>query len=238
MRIFPVLLAALAGLVAPPLRAATPLLSGVNDVQFRGADEQRFLGSGFVLEHEGRLYGVTAKHVLLMRRNGPPASTDIQPLLARWTLRDPRGGASLSFGRVLNGDAQEAVTPRVLERDILLFELSDAGGFTPLRLALAEPKPGDRLSAVGCSYARETSCAQDRFESRFLERKGANLLAEMDARLLRDGFGLSGAPVLNEAGELVGVVSNVMPDASGTPRFAPLDTAYLRELLRQQAKQS
>jgi hypothetical protein len=34
----------------------------------RGADEQRFLGSGFVLAYAGRLYGVTAKHVLLIRK--------------------------------------------------------------------------------------------------------------------------------------------------------------------------
>jgi hypothetical protein len=91
---------------------------------------------------------------------------------------------------------------------------------------------------VGCSYDTEATCAQDHFDSRYLERKGANLLAEMEPKLLRGGFGLSGAPVLNEAGEVVGVVSNVMPDASGTPRFAPVDTAYLRELLQRQRKNS
>lgn len=219
---------------APP--AAQALYAGVNDVKFQNAEEQRFLGSGFVLAHEGKLYGVTAKHVLLMRKNGPPKHTDIQPLLAHWKLRDPRGAASLSFGHLLNGDAKEAVTIEVLQRDILLFELADAGGFTPLRLAAAEPKPGERLRAVGCSYDTEATCAQDRFDSRFLERKGVNLLAEMAPALLRGGFGLSGAPVLNEAGEVVGVVSNVMPDASGTQRFAPVDTAYLRELLQRQRK--
>jgi hypothetical protein len=231
MRLSSPFLAAVLALGAGVCQAATPLYSGVNDVQFQGAEEQRFLGSGFVLAHQGKLYGVTAKHVLLMRKGGPPAHTDVQPLLAHWKLRDPRGATSLSFGRLLNGDAKESVTPAVLQRDILLFELKDAGGFTPLRLAGADPKPGERLSAVGCSYETEATCAQDRWDSRFLERKGVNLLADMSPELLRGGFGLSGAPVLNEAGELVGVVSNVMPDAKGTPRFAPVDTAYLRELL-------
>lgn len=218
-------------LAASAAAGATPLYSGVNDVQLQGAPEQRFLGSGFVLEHQGKLYGVTAKHVLLMSKGGPPASTDLQGQLAHWRLRDPRGGGTLSFGRLLNGDAKEAVTPAVLQRDILIFELADAGAFTPIRLAQREPQAGERLHAVGCSYASEASCAQDRFEGRYLEHKGVNLLIEMEPKLMQGLFGLSGAPVLNEAGELVGVVSNVIPDASGKPRFAPVDTGYLRELI-------
>ena len=91
-----------------------------------------------------------------MNKGGPPAHTDIQAQLKRWRLRDPRGAATLDFGAVLNGDAQEAVTPKVLERDILIFELGSAGGFTPLRLASQGPKSGNLLSSVGCSYKAES----------------------------------------------------------------------------------
>jgi S1-C subfamily serine protease len=228
--------AVLSALIASATQAhakpASTLFSGVNDVQFTAQPEQRFLGSGFVIEHDGHLYGVTAKHVLLMRKDGPPANTDIQSELSHWQLRDPRSKATLAFGRLLNGDASEPVDAAVLKRDSLLFELADAGPFKPLQLAKHEPRAGDRLRAIGCSYASESSCAQDVYSGTLVERQGPNLLIDLGAQPLDAMFGLSGAPVLNDAGELVGLVSNVLPDASGKPRFAPVDIAYLRTLLK------
>lgn len=212
-----------------------PLTTGINTVQFGAGAEQPFLGSGFVIEHEGRLYGVTAKHVLLMRAGGPPANTDVQSELSHWRLRDPRGDAQLAFGPLLNGDEHEAVTEDVLKRDTLLFDLPAAGDFKPLRLAASAPKLGERLHAVGCSYDTEQTCAQDRYAGVLLERQGHNLLIDLGSQDLGAMFGLSGAPVLNESGEVVGIVSNVLPDAAGTPRFAPVDTSYLKQLLSQQS---
>jgi hypothetical protein len=232
----------LLAIAAPFLvQADTPdpaVRAGVNDVQFAGAPQQRFLGSGFVLEHQGRLFGVTAKHVLLMHKGAPLASTDIQPSLDQWRLRDPRGTGTtdIRFGRLLNGDATEAMTEKVLERDFFLFELADAGGFTPLRLASKEPKVGDLLQAIGCSYSREKTCAQDIYIGSVVGRQGDNLLMDLGSQPLRQLFGLSGSPLLNQAGELVGMVSNILPDASGTMRFAPIDTRQLRELLKTYSK--
>ena len=84
------LIAAAMPLLAQASSSTPVLLAGVSDVQFSGGSEQRFLGSGFVLEHQGRLYGVTAKHVLLMHKGAPLANTDIQTSLQHWRLRDPR----------------------------------------------------------------------------------------------------------------------------------------------------
>jgi hypothetical protein len=229
-------LAALLLALAPLLghAAATnspPLLSGVNDVQFEGAAEQSFLGSGFVIEHNGRYFGVTAKHVLLMRDGGPPANTDIEAQLSHWHLRDPRSKATVAFGRLLNGNAAEAMTPDVLKLDTLVFELTDSGPFQALRLAADEPQSGDSLHAIGCAYASEASCAQDRYDGTVVGKLGPNLLIDLGGQSLDELFGLSGAPVLNDAGKVVGIVSNVLPDSSGEPRFAPVDIGYLREIL-------
>ena len=228
------LLAAAAPFLAHSSPVTTALISGVNDVQFSGANEQRCLGSGVVLEHRGRLFGVTAKHVLLMHKGAPLASTDIQPTLDHWRLRDPRGAGpnGLKFGRLLNGNGAEAMTEKVLERDFFVFELADAGGFTPLRLSSQEPKIGDVLQAVGCSYKTEKTCAQDVYSGSVVGRNGDNLLMDLGPQPLRQLFGLSGSPLLNATGELVGMVSNILPDAAGTMRFAPIDTRQLREFLK------
>ena len=231
------ILAAAGPLLAQTAPAQT-MLAGVSDIQFTGGIEQRFLGSGFVLEHQGRLYGVSAKHVLLMHKGAPLASTDIQPSLQHWRLRDPRSQevGAVKFGRLLNGDPTETMTEKVLERDYFLFELTDAAGFKPLRLAAQAPKVGDVLKAVGCTYATEKTCAQDIYSGSVVGHQGDNLLMDMGAQPLRQLFGLSGSPLLNQAGELVGMVSNILPDASGKMRFAPIDTRQLREILETYSK--
>lgn len=230
-RMLAALLLALSPWVANAKATTPELISGVNDVQFASSSEQAFLGSGFVVEHRGRYYGVTAKHVLLMRNGGPPATTDVAAELGHWSLRDPRSRATLAFGRLLNGNPAEPVTPDVLKRDTLIFEVRNPGPFKALRLASKEPRKGDTLQAIGCAYATEATCAQDRYTGTYIERQGANLLIDLGEQSLDKMFGLSGAPVLNSAGEVVGIVSNVLPDSGGTPRFAPVDVTYLRTLL-------
>ncbi|MCB1611951.1 MAG: trypsin-like peptidase domain-containing protein [Xanthomonadales bacterium] len=237
-RLLTAVLLAIGPWMAHAAPAKSELISGVNDVQFASASEQPFLGSGFVIEHEGRYFGVTAKHVLLMRNGGPPATTDVAGELGHWNLRDPRSRETLAFGPLLNGDPAEAVTPDVLKLDTLLFELKNPGPFKALHLAAAEPKAGDTLRAIGCSYATEASCAQDQYAGKFIERQGSNLLIDLGEQSLEQMFGLSGAPVLNSAGEVVGIVSNVLPDAKGTPRFAPVDIVYLRTLLNTVASEA
>ncbi len=230
-RLLTAVLLAIGPWMANAAAAKSELISGVNDVQFASASEQLFLGSGFVIEHEGRYFGVTAKHVLLMRNGGPPATTDVAAALGHWNLRNPRSRETLAFGPLLNGDAAEAVTPEVLKLDTLLFAVKNPGPFKALHLASSEPQAGDTLQAIGCSYATEASCAQDRYSGKLIGRQGANLLIDLGEPSLEQMFGLSGAPVLNSAGEVVGIVSNVLPDAGGTPRFAPVDITYLRSLL-------
>ena len=237
-RLLTAVLLAIGPWMAHAAPAKSELISGVNDVQFASASEQPFLGSGFVIEHEGRYFGVTAKHVLLMRNGGPPATTDVAGELGHWNLRDPRSRETLAFGPLLNGDPAEAVTPDVLKLDTLLFELKNPGPFKALHLAAAEPKAGDTLRAIGCSYATEASCAQDQYAGKFIERQGSNLLIDLGEQSLEQMFGLSGAPVLNSAGEVVGIVSNALPDAKGTPRFAPVDIVYLRTLLNTVASEA
>jgi hypothetical protein len=230
------LLACTPPLVAAPAHAA-PRHAGINVVDLRGAEPQHHLGNGFVIEHEGRHFGVTAKHVLLMARGTTLASTDLRHVLERWTLQHLHGDQdALELGRPLNGAADEPLDIGVLQRDALVFALAAPHpGFAVLRLAVAPARPGDRVRAVGCSYARAATCREDEYAGTVLGQSGANLLVDLGEQPLDQLFGLSGAPVLNARDEVVGIVSNVMPDAQGTPRFAPVNTDYLREVLRAQA---
>jgi len=210
--------------------------SGVNRVVLQNAQPQLHLGNGFIVKYEGKNYGVTAKHVLLMMRKSGLTNTDFQSRLQSWTLHPMQAPEqAVQFDKVLNGDQKEALNEGLLLRDALVFSLkSELNGFTALPLAKTPAKAGDRVYAIGCSYARAKECIQDKYSGVVVGQQGPNLMIDLGAHPLDKTFGLSGAPVLNERNEVVGIVSNELPDADGKPRFAPVDIVYLKEVLERQ----
>ncbi|MBU2428497.1 MAG: serine protease, partial [Gammaproteobacteria bacterium] len=225
--------------LAPVNAAATTspealVVSGVNDVTFGANNHNDHLGNGFVLEYQGRYFGVTAKHVLLMTKNTGAKGTEI-PAQTQWVLRN-KGSADLvqPFGKALNTSANEALDMKVLERDSLVFELGEVpAGFVALKLASKAVAIGDELTAVGCSYDAPADCRGERFSGKVVEFKAPNVLVDLGKTDLRKLFGLSGAPVLNASGELAGIVSQSLPDKSGVERIAYADLNYLRQVLQQ-----
>lgn len=224
--------AALASAVSHADSPSFPLLSGRNAVSFADAQyDSDYIGMGFVVEHRGRYYGVTAKHVLLVVNHPQIKQVDPGAQLSSWQMTAVEPQSALEFGALLNADPAEALDMAVLERDALVFALTDPGPFTPIKLSAKAPQAGEPLYALGCTFATQDRCSQDVYAGRMLEAAEHNLLldmAEVDPASLR---GLSGGPVVNADGELVGIVSNVLPDAGGTPRFAPAKLDYLREVL-------
>ena len=211
---------------------AATQLSGINDVEFIGTEPQSHLGNGFVIEYEGQHFGVTAKHVLLMASKSGLKNTDINIRLKSWALKPNKNEtAQIRFGEVINGDAQETLDERVLLEDVLVFEVEQIGSFRPIRLAKTPAQPGDKVRTVGCSYQRAKECVQDEYVGQVVGRRGPNLLIDLGAHLPNTLFGLSGAPVMNAQGELVGIVSNMLPDDNGIERFAPVDIEYLKDVL-------
>lgn len=210
-----------------------PLLSGRNAVSFNDPQYDRdYIGMAFVIDHQGRYYGVTAKHVLMVVNHPQIKHVDPRAELKSWTMvaqtQDPK---SVEFGELLNADGTEALDMEVLKVDALVFELDDPGPFTPIKLSKAAPVAGDELHALGCTFATSDDCTQDVYSGHFVASTERNLLVDMGDIELGNLRGLSGGPVLNARGELVGIVSNVMPDANGTARFAPANLDYLRSLL-------
>lgn len=210
-----------------------PLIAGINAITFLDSTKSNmFVGSGFVLQEGGRLYGVTAKHVLLVA--GHPALKTIHPgpLVRSWTMRAANSPQPpVAFGRLLNADSTETLGIEVLKRDALVFAIASAGPFTPVKLASESLKPGDSVFVAGCSYQTEMSCTQNVVAGTYVERAGVNLLIDLGDTPLASMGGMSGGPVVNTRGELVGITSQSMNDSRGVARFAPVDLSYLRSVL-------
>ena len=210
-----------------------PLSAGRNAVRFNDAHPAAdFVGMGFVLEHAGRHFAVTAKHVLLVVNHPQLRSVDPAPVVSAWHMEVPGLEApALGFGALLNADPDEALDLQVLQRDALVCAVDHPGPFTALKIAAKEPRPGERLYALGCTFATAESCRQDVYAGTLVGQAEHNWLIDLGATDPATLRGLSGGPVVNAAGEVVGIVSNVLPDGDGIPRFAPARLDYLRSVL-------
>lgn len=215
-----------------------PSLSGINDVKFHESRfDNDFAGNAFLIEHQGRVFAVTAKHVLLLARTDAMTSVDLEGHLASWRVH-PNGVPEqyIELGPLLNADHTEVLDPGVIARDWLVFSVKvNHSSLTPLQLRDKPVQAGERLFAVGCSYAYRDDCAPQRVEAgTFLRYTDGNLMVELDGFDLSKLGGLSGSPVIDAEQRLVGIVSNVLPHPDGKGDvFAPASLDYLREVLAQ-----
>ena len=231
-----------------------PQISAVNHVSFIKSkfNPEGFVGNGFLLSYSGRIYAITAKHVLLRAKTDAMKTIDLSGQLKSWRLRVNKDPAQyVELGRLVNSNSKEALNIDVLERDWLVFEVKqNHSKLVPLvmregaRAAMgtkdddAQPLTGEVLYALGCSYARKKECQQDVYSGKLVGHAANNLLVQLDDTKSRLG-GLSGAPVVDAQQRLVGIVSNFMtnPNAKGDV-FAPANLDYLRAVLKADTRPS
>ncbi|WP_223786795.1 S1 family peptidase [Marinicella meishanensis] len=211
---------------------ATERYSGANHIQFQHS-EKPFVGSGFLLQHGQQVYAVTAKHVLFETMDQGIDHINIDGQVTQWQLKPFNEDTGVvTLGKLLNANPAEALDMAVLADDWLLFAVKENHSrLQPLRLADEAPQAGDELVTHGCTYQSQATCHQDRFKGHFVRMEGDNLLLKLNDAEPGTLRGLSGAPVLNAAGEVVGIVSNVLPDPDGGHYFAPFGTGPLKSFL-------
>ncbi len=211
--------------------------SAANAITFsKSGNIKDFVGSGFLVSHGGQSYAVTAKHVLFEAMDEGVNAVDVSKSVSRWQLRHfNKDTGRVTLGPLLNADANESLDVAVLSDDWLLFEVAaNDSALTPLTLSDKPLKPGENITVHGCTYQTQTTCQQDVYSGQYVRSEGQNLLVKLNGVAPNTLRGLSGAPVLNAAGKVVGIVSNVLPDeANGGLFFAPFSVQPLMKFLSQ-----
>jgi len=207
--------------------ANQPIYSAANNITFTNTKENKsFVGNGFLIDHRNKTYAVTAKHVLFEAQKSGIKSVDIETFIMSWRLKpfNSKSGEIL-LGKLINADSSEKLDMAVLQNDWLLFEVKENNSaLRPLKLASEELKIDQKIIAYGCTYINQNDCKQNNYSGKYVKSQNNNLLIdlEMSSEELNTLRGLSGAPVVNSKNEVVGIVSNIIPDQeSGTVYFAP-----------------
>ena len=209
--------------------------SGVNNVTFN--EEQysnSFAGNGFLIEHEGKIYAATVKHVLFEAKTPNVTHVWLEDDLKQWQIHPLKdGGRSIQLGKLINSDKNEKIDGDILKKDWLLFEVEkNNSSLTPLKIRTSPLREGEKVMAIGCSYAKRETCTQDTYTGNFKSYAEHNLRIDLGDTPIEQLRGLSGSPVVDENNNLVGIVSNVLPakGASGLD-FAPAKLDYLLSIL-------
>lgn len=126
-------------------------------------------------------------------------------------------------------DANALATSAVFGDWVLLsVERQDSLPANPVMLASRKARVGDAITLVGCPYS-ERACTQNLYRGHVLEEVDNGFTFDVTPHVNIRGF--SGAPILNEDGNVVGVLHRTVPEArneDGTHRIAVADDGLLR----------
>ncbi|TDF37178.1 serine protease [Alteromonadaceae bacterium M269] len=205
----------------------TKRFSGVNDIEFHQREyNNSFAGNGFLIEHKGKLYAVTVKHVLFEAKTPEMKNIWLADDLKQWRIHPLKNSTDyIQLGKLINADKNEEINGDILQRDWLVFEVAENhSSLTPLKIRQSSLQEGEKLRAIGCSYATRETCNQDIYKGHFKSYAEHNLRVDIGDTAIAQLRGLSGSPVVDEKDNLVGIVSNVLPakGARGLD-FAPLN---------------
>lgn len=219
--------------VFPELALANRIIFA--DAQF---DQPRF-GCGFLLVHGPDTFAVTAKHLLKVIKTKDMTRVSFGQSITSWSLFAlPAPERPVLTARLLNEDPRASLQDKATyEEDWLAFALrANHAAVKPLSFRTAPLRPGEKLYVVG--WTRHQAAGPQRvYEFEYYKTVSHRLL-------LRDVLvpallgGLSGAPLVDEQGALVGIVSNSTTDpATGIKYFSPCPVEGLRAFIEEYQRQ-
>jgi len=163
----------------------------------------------FLLDAGGDVYAVTAKHVLTYFKSDAMTSVSFNNTLKSWVMFPKNNPAdTVVVDALLNEDPAESINRSIpSDVDWLLFSIkSRSDSIRPLRFREAPLEPGEKVFIIGWRYS-DKDCPQVVYEGNYIESIAGSVI--ISTKVLSDNRmpGLSGSPVVDSQGLLVGIMS-------------------------------
>lgn len=187
----------------------------VNNVSYQDSSfDNSNASNGFLVAHKGKSYAITAKHVLMIAKTDDMKFIDFDGSLKQWKMHPKNDSTKYVINdKLLNTNKKDSLTWSYMDtnwdtyEDWLVFSVKEnKTNHTPLSFRKKPLKKGERLYAVGWTY-KDTLGSQRVYEYQFDNTDGNfhNLTQINGPKSLG---GLSGAPVVDGKGKIVGLVSS------------------------------
>jgi hypothetical protein len=215
---FPAVIAAGAGIVGADTPATGerwidrpqeqwPQITMINHIEYVD-QEYPVAGCSFLLDTGQDTLAATAKHILTYFKSEQMTSVSFGNTLKSWTMYPKHNRHDLVIvDRLINESAEEPIERIPPKRDWLLFTTRQRSpNIQPLQFRIAPLQPGEKVFIVGWRYS-DKDCTQRIYEGRFVESLDGSLLISTEVLADNAMPGLSGAPVIDSSGCLIGLMS-------------------------------
>lgn len=211
-----------------------PEIALTNQILFADSrfDQPRF-SCGFLVTHKQDTFAVTAKHLLKIIKTKDMTRLSLGNSIKSWSLFSlPTKEKSVVTQRLLNENPAASLDDKATyDEDWLVFSLrSNHTSVKPLAFRATPLQPGEKLYVVGWTRHMEAG-PQRVYEFDYYKTVNHRLLLK-EVVVPEQFGGLSGAPLVDEQGALVGIVSNGTVDpATGKKYFSPCPVEGLRTFI-------
>jgi hypothetical protein len=221
-----------AGWVDRP-RDQWPQIAMINQIEYADTSFP-VAGCSFLLDAGDDTLAVTAKHVLTYFKSGGMNSVSFRNTLEQWKMFPKDNPQDVVIvDALINENDGEPIDNIPSVTDWLLFSVrAKSTNLLPLKFRSAPLRKGERVYIVGWRYS-DKNCRQRIYEGNFVRIEQGTVL--ISTRELADNKmpGLSGAPVIDGNGDLIGIMSR---KAGKMERLSSL--AYPREILGRMQEKS
>ena len=218
---------------------AHPPITMINNVYYKDSKFDKIdIGCGFLLKYKNDTFAITAKHILIVAKTDEMKTTNFEGGLKQWVMhpKDDKN-QTVILGELLNEDTTDSLTWEYLMRaknynDFLIFKIKKNNSkIKPLELSTSKPIKGDTLYNIGWSFG-DADGPQRVYKYSLHESKG-HIFSMKKINAPDNPGGLSGSPVINSKGFLVGIVSGTDEDPITKEEYsAPQHTDNLRNFLQ------
>lgn len=185
-----------------------PQIAMINQIEYV---DKKFpiAASSFLLDTEKGIFAVTAKHVLTYFKSDSMTSVSFGDSLKSWTMFPKNNPAdSVVIDALINENPDEPINRLCPSSvDWLLFSIkSKSENIQPLKFRTDPLQPQEKVYIIGWRYS-DKDCPQVVYEGNYVETQGGAVI--ILTKTLQDNRtpGLSGAPVIDSNGFLIGIMS-------------------------------
>lgn len=176
---------------------------------------------GFLLKHGRDTFAITAKHLFKVIKTKEMNSVSFGSSIKAWSLFSLSSPQKVVVvDKLLNEDKTAALKDKsTYDEDWLVFSLrSNHTAVKPLEIRTVPLTPGEKLYVVG--WTRHVESGPQRVYEFAYHKTVGNRILLQDIIVPEQFGGLSGAPLVDAQGLVVGIVSNGTEDA-GKKYFSP-----------------